>query len=50
MIVESDAVVYPGAVMVEALNTVTANGTVAAATRADSVAVSTQTRAVYCCK
>jgi len=50
MIVESDAVVYPGAVMIEALNTMTTNGTVAAATCADSVAISTQTRAVYCCE
>lgn len=46
MIAYSDTIVDPGAVVIEALNAVTANGAVAAATRADSATVSAQTRAV----
>ena len=46
MIAYSDTIVDPGAMVIEALNAVTANGAVAAATRADSATVSAQTRAV----
>lgn len=57
VIAYSDTIIDPGAVVIKALNAVTTNGAVAAATCADSAAVSAQTRAVdrgekpheFCC-
>ncbi len=46
VIAYSDTIVDPGAVVIEALNAVTANGAVPAATCADSATVGAQTRAV----
>ena len=50
MIAYSDTIVDPGAMVIEALNAVTANGAVPATTCADSATVGAQTRAVDRCE
>ena len=50
MIAYSDTIVDPGAMVIEALNAVTANGAVPAATCANSATVGAQTRAVDRCE
>lgn len=47
MVVDSDTIIYPGTVVIEAFNTSIAHGTVFAATGADCKTVSTQLRAFY---
>ena len=47
MVVDTDTIIYPGTVVIEALDASIANGTVFAATGADCKAISTQLRAFH---